>query len=161
MGGVYLRGVINNVARKQQINDFKDLRFGSITPTDLDGVIEYRDKAYVFYEIKYLDAELPHGQRLCLERLVHDTLKAGKRAIALIVEHSVHSTEEHIPVAQCHVREFFFKPRDGWMHTKRYYNALELTQKFFAYADSDFQYVPMRRKSEDNRTLIGNTCTEI
>jgi hypothetical protein len=43
-----LRGVIQNVGRKQQINDFSELRFGNITPTDMDGCIEYKDKAYIF-----------------------------------------------------------------------------------------------------------------
>jgi hypothetical protein len=49
--------VIQNVGRKQQINDFSELRFGNITPTDMDGCIECKDKAYIFIEIKYMNKE--------------------------------------------------------------------------------------------------------
>ena len=130
-----MRGVIQNEARKQQINDFRDLRFGNITPTDLDGVIEYHNKAYVFYELKYLNAELPYGQRLCLERLVKDMAKSGKKAMALVLEHNVHDTSQSIPVAQCKVRELYFKTENGWMPPKWECNALEITKRFFKHIE--------------------------
>lgn len=130
-----MRGEIRNVARAQQINDFSGLAFGKITPTDLDGVIEYHDKAFVYYEFKYLDADLPYGQRLCLERLVSAAWDAGKKAIALVVEHSVCDTAESVPAAQCKVRELYFKPGDGWRPPKSECTALEITKIFFDYVD--------------------------
>jgi hypothetical protein len=102
------RGKILYPDRKQQINDFSGLTYNKITPTDLDGVIEYHDKAYVFIEIKYLDAELPYGQKLMLERFVKDINKSGKSAIAIVAEHSIFNTKENIPVATCEVRQIYF-----------------------------------------------------
>lgn len=63
------RGVIRNPQYCQTISDFRGLRWGNITPTDLDGLIEYHNKLFVLLEAKYGDAELPYGQKLALERL--------------------------------------------------------------------------------------------
>ena len=43
------RGVIQNRDRKKQIIDFSGLKYGKITPTDIDGLIEYKDKAMMFF----------------------------------------------------------------------------------------------------------------
>lgn len=135
MGGDSIRGEIQNVARKQQINDFSGLLFGKITPTDLDGVIEYRNKAYVFFEIKYGGAESFPGQRLCLERLVRDTAKSGKHAVALILEHNIHDTSQSVPAAECAVREIYYKSENGWIPPKHKCNAYEFMKQFFDYVE--------------------------
>ena len=38
------RGVILNPARMQQIVSFEGMKYGTITPTDIDGFIEYKNK---------------------------------------------------------------------------------------------------------------------
>lgn len=103
------RGVIQNVSRAQQINDFSGLMIRKITPTDIDGMIEYKNKAYVFIEIKYKDKELPYGQKLALERLATDAVKAGKSAIILVAEHDVEDTKLSVDVAKCNTRSYFLK----------------------------------------------------
>ena len=45
------RGVITNRARARQIRDFSGLQIGTITPTDLDGLIEFHDECFIFCEI--------------------------------------------------------------------------------------------------------------
>ena len=136
MGGVPTRGVIQNEARKRQINDFRDLRFGNITPTDIDAVIEYHGKAYAYLEIKYGDAELPYGQRLYLERQVQDNARAGKQAIAAVVEHNIHNTEVSVPVAECPVRSIYLSKEMKWRNPLRNISVLEMLTEFFRYVDS-------------------------
>lgn len=63
------RGVIRNREFKQQIADFSGLRWGKVTPTDLDGFIDFGNKLFVFIESKHGDSVMPYGQRLALERL--------------------------------------------------------------------------------------------
>ena len=63
------RGVINHRERARQINDFRNLLYGSITPTDIDGCIEYQNKAYILIEIKYNDALMSRGQELAFTRM--------------------------------------------------------------------------------------------
>lgn len=101
------RGVIKNVARAQQINDFRHLLYGKITPTDIDGVIEYQDKAYIIIEVKYGEKELPYGQRLAIERLIND-LSQNKHTLAIVCEHQTHDTNEHVDVSECKVRKVYF-----------------------------------------------------
>jgi hypothetical protein len=105
------RGVIQYPARKQQINDFSKLLVGKITPTDIDGLIEYKNKAYIFLEVKYKNVKLPDGQKLALERLCDDLFKVQKLAVLLVVEHNVDDTKESVNVGECFVRECYFNKK--------------------------------------------------
>ena len=78
------RGVIQNRERARQIIDFSGLRYGNITPTDIDGCIEYQDKGVAFIEIKHRDSPMPKGQELALTRLVDNNSTAGKRAVLYV-----------------------------------------------------------------------------
>lgn len=101
---------INNVAKGKMIvekyttkpRDFSGIAYGNITPTDIDGLIEYKDKCFIFIEAKYGKGELPHGQRLALIRLC-DNLR--KPAILIITEYE---TEGVIDFATTVVREYYY-----------------------------------------------------
>jgi len=41
-----VRGKIEHRDRARQIRDFSNLRYGNITPTDIDGLIEYQNKCF-------------------------------------------------------------------------------------------------------------------
>ena len=83
------RGIIQNPERARQIIDFSGIRFKNITPTDIDGLIEYKNIAYVLMEFKHREAEMPHGQSLALTRMVDDFDRQGKYATLLVCEHYV------------------------------------------------------------------------
>lgn len=136
MGGIAMiaRGVIKHVDRKQQINDFSGLLFGKITPTDIDGVIEYQDKAYVFIEVKYGDADLPYGQKLALQRLVIDTIKSGKKSIIVVVQHEVKDTSESVNVSECKVRCYFYN--NEWVYPRKVYSTRRLIESFLKAVDN-------------------------
>jgi beta-xylosidase len=108
------RGKIVNVARSQQVNNFEHLKYGNITPTDLDALIEYHDKAYILIEIKYQDKQFPFGQKLAIQRMVNDLSNGGKKVIAIVGEHCVEDVEEHIDVSECNVREFYLFSEKKW-----------------------------------------------
>lgn len=101
------RGVIQFRDRARQIINFKNIRFGNITPTDCDGEIEYKNKAWIFFEIKYRDAELPRGQKLALERKVNDMNRAQKSAVCFVAEHYIDDSSVDVNAANCIVREFY------------------------------------------------------
>lgn len=84
MGAV--RGAIVHPDRAAQLRDFSGLRFGKITPSDMDAYIEYQDKCYVYMEFKYGAAEMPYGQRLALERMCFDMNKV-KPTIGILARH--------------------------------------------------------------------------
>lgn len=82
------RGQIKYRERAGQLRDFSGLLFGKITPTDIDGLIEYHNKAYVIIETKVDGAKVPYGQRLALERLCDDLQATGKPTMLLIATHN-------------------------------------------------------------------------
>jgi hypothetical protein len=83
-----MRGKIKNRQQVGRVVDFSGLRWGSITPTDIDGFIDFGGKKFVVFELKYGGAPLPKGQRLAIERLVDGLEKGGSRAIAFICTHN-------------------------------------------------------------------------
>lgn len=81
---------INNPQRMKQLIDFQGLAVDEyIYPTDVDGLIEYKDSEYIIFEVKYGDAEVPFGQKLALQRMVDDFTKTGKQAVVFVCEHTV------------------------------------------------------------------------
>jgi len=107
------RGVIYNRDRATQVRDFSGLRFGKITPTDIDGLIDFGDKCFVIIETKFGDTELPYGQRLAIERVI-DKLPLS---LAIIASHDK-SAQEDIDVADCTVTEF--RTQRSWKKIKKY-----------------------------------------
>lgn len=127
------RGEIYNVERKQQINDFSNMLYGTITPTDIDGLIEYKNLAYIFFEVKYKDTELPLGQKIALERLIIDLNKANKPSICIIAMHFVSDVKVKIDVSTCIVRKIFdmnFRWRDP-----KYKTVKKTIEKFIDYVE--------------------------
>lgn len=101
------RGVIKNVKRAQQLNNFKDLiRKRNITPTDIDGLIDYGGKFFVYLEGKKVGKETDSGQRHALEAVINSHWKASNPSMAIIYEHDI-PVEEQIPVAFMFVRGIY------------------------------------------------------
>lgn len=110
-----MKSRINNPARAKQLIDFQGLDIdGYIYPTDIDGLIEYKDSEYIIFEVKYGDAEVPFGQKLALQRMVDDFTKVGKQAVVLICEHEVRDTDRPVIAAWCKVREIYYGKERQW-----------------------------------------------
>jgi hypothetical protein len=107
------RGKIINEDRAKQLRDFGGLLFGNITPTDIDGLIEYHNKAYVIMEFKHRDNEIPDGQRKALERMNDDFEQMGKRSICIIARHCQDDCNEPIDAANAIVTEF--REKRNWV----------------------------------------------
>lgn len=108
-----MRGEIQNRQRAQQLRDFSGMRYGNITPTDIDGFIDFGNKVFVFIETKYGDAEFPYGQRLALERLCDASHNGGVASWAIVTRHDT-PVENDIDLANTRVCEF--RERGQW-HT--------------------------------------------
>lgn len=101
-----VRGAIRNRGLAGQLRDFTGLRFGSITPTDIDGFLEFGDRLFIVFETKHAGRDLPNGQRLAIERLVDAIAESGREAIALIGEHD---TRGDIDFANCPLRKYRYQ----------------------------------------------------
>lgn len=109
------RGEIRNRAYAAQIRDFRGLRFGKITPTDIDGFLDFGDRLFVFVESKFGGSAMPYGQRLALQRLCDSCHVPPRRhAIVLI---AAHMSDTDIDFANSKVTEYRWFGK--WIHEGR------------------------------------------
>lgn len=99
------RGKIRNRKIMKQLRDFSGLKFGTKTPTDIDGYLHSfgKNEIFIFIEIKHQAAKMPQGQRIAFERLV-DIVGEKRKAIFVIGTHCVDSDFD-IDVSKCIVKE--------------------------------------------------------
>jgi hypothetical protein len=82
------RGKIISRDYATQVNDFSGLQFErKITPTDVDGLIEFNNEIFILFEMKYKTATLPYGQELALTRIVDAIQYSGKEAALFVCQH--------------------------------------------------------------------------
>lgn len=79
--------MIRNRERFAQIVSFHSMQYGNLAPTDFDAFIEFNNKVFIIIETKYLDAQMPLGQRLALERICDAIYESGKIATVLVTSH--------------------------------------------------------------------------
>jgi len=125
------RGNIKNKGRAQQINSFSGLiRRRNISPTDIDGLIDYNGKAFIILEGKYGDAELPKGQRMALENLANAMLDGSKKVVVIIFRHNIHNVNEEINVSTQPVTEIYFKRKWFPISSKSTLQVIEIFEKY-------------------------------
>ena len=112
-----MRGEIVNRNRARQILDFSSMLFDyKITPTDIDGLIEYRNRCFIFFEVKYKNgdeiAPFLFGQRLALERII-DNL--DKPAILFVASHVIANSDNAINAAECIIELYYW--HHNWHET--------------------------------------------
>lgn len=122
------RGKIHSRERAKQLIDFSGLLYGNITPTDIDGLIEYHDKGYILIETKLSGNTFDLGQRLALERLTDDLNKIHKLTICIVADHEVYDPFEDIDIAITTVREYRWK--DKWIIPKHVCTTKQMVDYF-------------------------------
>lgn len=122
------RGVIRNKQLAQQINDFGGLcRHRNITPTDIDGLIDYNGVAYVLLEGKHINAGIPYGQLRAIENVATSLAKGGAMVTAIIYTHEV-PFEQSIYVADCTVKQFFYQAK--WYYPPEHMTVVQAIERF-------------------------------
>lgn len=99
--------------RAKQLISFKSVAFGKdnhLGATDCDGLIEYKDKAYIFFEVKHGDTKCHTGQRIAFERLCKDLAKTGKQVLWILCKHDTPVAQEII-LGECIVTQYFYEGR--------------------------------------------------
>lgn len=86
------RGKMYNESAFKQGQDFSGLRWNKITPTDVDGLVDFGNESWIIFELKKKGKEMPFGQRLAYERLTDDLAKA-KPTIFFLAEHTTPDNE--------------------------------------------------------------------
>ena len=128
------RGVFHSEARARQLIKFEGIKYGNITPTDIDAMIEYQNMAYIFVEVKHLNKRLDRGQELALQRMVDDAAKVGKIAVAFVLEHDVTDSNNDVYLTECKIRNFYYGGH--WLDKHTGKPPKEVFDSFIEYVES-------------------------
>lgn len=99
------RGKIRRDEFASILRDFSGLRYGKITPTDIDFFIDFGNRIFIIGELKYGDVQLPIGQRLALERLSDACSEVIEVVYVLVARHECQPGEK-IDTGKCVVTEY-------------------------------------------------------
>ena len=130
-----MTGTFNYEGRARQLIRFDEMNVGRRGFTDLDAVMEWRNLGWLVFEVKRSGKDVPLGQRIALERFVHDVAVAGKYGVAAIVEHTVLNPQDDIYLRDCIVRDLYVTGEYVWRPPKHWMNAQELMRDFIGYID--------------------------
>lgn len=86
--------------------NFNNMHFDKISPMDFDAFMEFKNKLFIFIETKYLDAPMPFGQQLALERLCDACQDAGKVSVVFFTSHTNNSDEDNIDLGNSIVSKY-------------------------------------------------------
>ena len=105
-------GLIRNVNQVKQAVDFSGVQNGVIHPSDVDAVLEFNNKFLILMEIKRKNNIIPTGQRLMLERMSDNWVKAceGNGSVVLKIEHEHYDDKTAIPLSKCVVCLLYTSP---------------------------------------------------
>lgn len=124
------RGKIKFPNRKKQLLDYSGLLFGNITPSDIDGIIEWHNDKYALLEYKYKAAQMPFGQKLLLERMANDLYRSGKEVVVLVAKHEEDDCDNEVDAAKCLVRELYIPTEGVWRKPKGEFSVFDICEMF-------------------------------
>lgn len=122
--------VIGNPARAHQFINFQGLEFGMISPTDVDGLIEYKGN-YIIYEFKHGQTPMPPAQKYAFQHLVDALQRARKNAVLFLCSHNVADPREDVKAAEAEVTAVYYNGR--WKKITGE-TVKDMTQRFLAFA---------------------------
>lgn len=129
------RGEILHRNRIKQIIEFSGMRWGNITPTDIDGVIEYHNIGWVWIEVKGANIAVPRGQKLAMERFVVDVSNGNKQGVAIVSTHHENDANKNILLSKCDVSEYFWSEKKKWAAPRYECNVLYFVSRIIGYWD--------------------------
>lgn len=104
-----MRGKVHTPHLAAQLRDFSGMRFGKLTPTDIDGLQDFGDRLVVLYEMKLAGVKMEWGQELALQRFTDGMLSPKRHSLGLVAEHT--NREGVIDLASCIVVKYRWRRR--------------------------------------------------
>lgn len=105
---------VKDMEHMTQIKCFAGLKWGTGFPTDIDGYMEWKNRAHVFFELKSKNAFMSKGQELAYVRLVDDLSKV--KPTLFIEAWHIEPQGEQIDCATAIVKRYYFGGK--WSYPK-------------------------------------------
>jgi hypothetical protein len=125
-----MRGAIKYLDRYKQskLISYEGMeRHRKITPTDIDGFIDYNGNAFVYMDAKLLGTPVQLGQRMALEHIIDSHCMAGHYSLAMIFEHDCYDSSEVINAKYCKVDTVYW---EGLWRKESTRTVIEVIQAF-------------------------------
>ena len=123
---------IKNKARLLQPVNFEGLRSGSMLASDIDAVMEYGDRLFIFVELKRPGIGMPTGQRIMYERMSRAISESPKReAYTILAENNEDDPEKPVDLAHCKVSCYFDGTQKKWLTAIKPLNVLLLRNELY------------------------------
>lgn len=87
-------GLVEDYDLLRQPVDYNAIAPYPIAPTDVDGLIDVDGRGYIIIEIKRGHTKMPMGQQICLENMVKDFQRAGKKAVLILIRHEQYDSTQ-------------------------------------------------------------------
>ena len=103
-------------------------------PTDIDGLIEWKDKGYILYELKFEGKQLSGGQRVAMTRMIDDLSHSGKLCMLMVADHK-NPISEFISLKDAVVRNVYVAESGKGVWSSCYNgkcNAKQLTDRYIS-----------------------------
>jgi len=124
------RGKIRNIDSYKQLISYEGMmRHRKITPTDIDGLIDYAGNAFIFLECKMKGKDMDYGQRRAYENIIDALYESGKPSCCIHFEHEM-GIDDIIIAKDCKVVEIYFQHEWRPYHNT-VLNTIELIEKKF------------------------------
>tara|TARA_B100000214_G_scaffold113066_1_gene79899 strand:- start:2698 stop:3078 length:381 start_codon:yes stop_codon:yes gene_type:complete len=98
--------LIKNSNRAKQGIEFSGVEWGKIHPSDIDFVLEFKNKVLILGEVKFKGIELTTGQKLMLERIA-DSWHTGI-SFVIFAHHTHEDDTTDIPLQKCEVYKIYY-----------------------------------------------------
>lgn len=131
---------IRNAEYRKQSILFSGLQWGGISPTDIDGFLDYKGRAFVWFEIKYDRASLKRGQELAYERLADACEKAGVKTLIIFAHHMVRAPGD-VYAAELPVKAIRFQ--GGWIQMQTPHTVRDVFDRFLKWVDGGADKTPL------------------
>ena len=133
-------GAYNHPDWGRQLVLYDGIQYGKITPSDIDGIVEYHNRIWCVYEVKAQGVELLRGQRTMLERFVHCMADANRHAIAIVCDHGVYDPQQPIYIASCAVRSIYNTENMTWRPPNYPTTLKQMSDAYIAHFSDDMWY---------------------
>lgn len=100
--------LVRNSETMRQLILFEGLQRNGVYPSDIDAVLELRDKYLILFEVKKEGVEIPRGQRQLLETVVDVWDDSGRMGIVVKAIHNIPHTKD-VLLKDCIVEEIYYK----------------------------------------------------
>jgi len=118
--------IIRHRKTASTLNNFVNLQYGNVYPTDIDAFMEFANKVFILIEGKQEGVELKGGQRYALERLCDKCDDGHSKSLLIVCENRYLNDE--VDLGNSIVREYRSKRK--WYQPNRQITVKSIIDNF-------------------------------